>query len=163
MSELDYAYGAYASAGVVALVSVGGAYYGVITRTRSRVNFPLLYAGISAASAPLALGLGLSSYGLYKNAGKNVENLDAYYDKYNKEKEQYKKYMQQQAISGMVASVGVPFVVGGLTSLLNPDIPNNYRPALRYMVGAGSLIIFGGMSGLLTYYALAENELKKIS
>jgi hypothetical protein len=160
MSELDYAYGAFGSAAVVTLVSVGGAFYGVVTRTGTRINLPLLFTGLSVATAPVALGVILIAASEYKNAGKVVENVNSLYEK---EKAQYTKYKQQEAISLIVAAVGFPFIVSGLSSLANPQTTN--RRAFAAMAGAGGLTAIGGAISYGVYYSLAAgvlNELNKM-
>jgi hypothetical protein len=148
MSELDYAYGSFGAAGVIGLISVVGSTYGVVTRSRTRVNLPFFINGMALATVPVALGGVLSAAYLYKIAGTDVEQLGSVnHGFFIKEKKEYKNYQEQAAISGIIASLGLPIIASPI--LLGFD--NLSVNAIRIrngLVVAGSLIMIGGIIGM---------------
>ena len=151
-TEVNYAYGAYGSAGVVGAVSLVGGFYGVVTRSRTRPNMAFLLPGLTLASVPAALGVGLTAYAGYKQSGKKVEKLHQLFEK---EKAEYTKFMQQAAIGQMIASAGVPLTTSILLYFLNEN------RLFLYSGAAGAVLVIGGMSAYGANYASAQNELKK--
>lgn len=148
MSELDYAYGSFGAAGVIGLISVVGSTYGVVTRSRTRVNFPFLFNGIGLATVPAALGGVLAGAYLYKIAGKDIEELgNSNYGYFIKEKKEYKNYQEQTAISIMITSLGFPIAASSLFLDIN-DLSVNAGRIRTALVVLSGLITIGGSIGI---------------
>jgi hypothetical protein len=154
--ESEYAYGAFGSAGVVGLISVVGGYYGVVTRSRTRPNYPFLTTGLTLSVVPAALGAILIIYDrAYKNADEAVRKYTA--NIYELDKAKYIKLQQDAAIGLMVTTLSFPLGVGSMYFLYNENVR-----MFSILAGASAVCIVAGMTTYGVQASAAEEVIKKL-
>jgi hypothetical protein len=148
MSTLDFAYAAYGAGGVLAVLSAGAGFYGVLRGTDTRPNYNILSIGAASTVTMMGLGTGLLGYNDYINADKDVRDSKSLF------KPVYIQYKQQQAGFLMLGSVGLPIAS---VVLLNPR-----RRRLQVTALVGLIIMAGGTLGTIMNSSLGAIAFDKV-